>query len=121
MKLGATEALKILIVEDDVVDRKLLERLLSESSLRVSEVKTAEYLSAALELLDQDLFDVVLLDLGLPDAQGINSFIELQAHVPHVPIIVLSGLDDEDMAIKAVQKGVQDYLIKGQVDSNLPK
>jgi len=119
MRLSTAEPLKILIVEDDIVDRKLLERLLSESSLRVSEVKSAEYLSVALELLDRDHFDVVLLDLGLPDAQGIESFTELQSQVPHVPIIVLSGLDDEDTAIKAVQKGVQDYLIKGQVDSNL--
>lgn len=111
--------LNILIVEDDLVDRKLLERLLSESSLPVSEVKSADHLATALELLDKNRFDIVLLDLGLPDADGVESFTTLQARAPHVPIIVLSGLDDEEMAIRAVQKGIQDYLIKGQVSSTL--
>jgi len=119
MQLGTNEALKILIVEDDIVDRKLLERLLSKSSLPVSEVKSAEYLDTALQILDKDSFDIVLLDLGLPDSNGIESITKIQARAPHIPIIVLSGLDDQDTAILAVQKGVQDYLIKGQVDSNL--
>jgi len=119
MQLGTNEALTILIVEDDIVDRKLLERLLSRSSLPVSEVKSAEYLDTALQMLDKDNFDIVLLDLGLPDSNGIESIIKVQSIAPHVPIIVMSGLDDQDTAILAVQKGVQDYLIKGQVDSNL--
>jgi len=114
-----TEPLNILIVEDDIVDRKLLERLLSESSLPVSRVKSADRLVTALELLDKDRFDIVLLDLGLPDADGAESFTSLQAQAPQVPVIVLSGLDDEEMAIRAVQEGVQDYLIKGKVDSIL--
>lgn len=119
MMLGATKALRILIVEDDLVDRKLLERLLAESSLQISELKSADRLAAALELLGKHVFDIILLDLGLPDSHGIESVTELQIRSPQVPIIVLSGLDDEETAIHAVQKGVQDYLIKGQVDSNL--
>ena len=119
MTLASTNVLRILIVEDDLVDRKLLERLLAESSLRISEVKSADRLTAAIEILSKHSFDVVLLDLGLPDSHGIESFTELQSLAPNVPIIVLSGLDDEEVAISAVQQGVQDYLIKGQVDSNL--
>lgn len=115
----ARAKLRLLIVEDDVVDRKLLERLLGQSSLGPHEIKCADCLSAALEMLREYVFDLVLLDLGLPDSQGAESVITLQVHAPHVPIIVLSGLDDERTATSVVQKGVQDYLIKGQVDSTL--
>jgi len=117
--LTARAKLRLLIVEDDVVDRKLLERLLAQSSLGDHEVKCADSLSATLEMLREYAFDLVLLDLGLPDSQGAESVIKLQVHAPHVPIIVLSGLDDERTATSVVQKGVQDYLIKGQVDSTL--
>ncbi len=113
------KALRLLIVEDDIVDRKLLERLLGKSSLDVARVEYADRLSTALEMLTRSPFDVVLLDLGLPDSRGTESVINIQSRAPHVPIIVLSGLDDETTATSAVQKGVQDYLIKGQVDSTL--
>ena len=117
--MTAPAKLRLLIVEDDIVDRKLLERLLAQSSLGAHEIDYADCLSGALEMLHEYCFDVVLLDLGLPDSRGTESVIELQVHAPHVPIIVLSGLDDERTATTAVQKGVQDYLIKGQVDSTL--
>jgi PAS domain S-box-containing protein len=64
-------------------------------------------------------FDVILLDLSLPDSQGIASFLTLRDRVPNLPIVVLTGLDDQTLAISAMQQGAQDYLIKGQVDSNL--
>jgi PAS domain S-box-containing protein len=111
--------LRILIVEDDIIDRKLLERLLAQSSLGTCEVEKADRLAGALELLKERSFDVVLLDLGLPDSQGMDSAIRLQAQAPQTPIIVLSGLDDANVATQAVQIGVQDYLIKGQVDASL--
>ena len=117
--MTTTKALRVLIVEDDIVDRKLLDRLLAKSSLSIAEVVYADRLSAALECLRQSCFDVVLLDLGLPDSRGTESVVNIQRRAPHVPIIVLSGLDDEATATSAVQKGVQDYLIKGQVDSTL--
>jgi len=111
--------LRILIVEDDLVDRKLLERLLGQSALGACEVEKTDRLAGALERLQNRPFDVVLLDLGLPDSQGMNSAVRLQAQSPQTPIIVLSGLDDANVATQAVQIGVQDYLIKGQVDANL--
>ena len=97
----------------------MLERLLAQSSLGVYDIDYAERLSVALDKLRDHVFDMVLLDLGLPDSRGVDSVTEIQACTPHVPIIVLSGLDDEATATSAVQKGVQDYLIKGQVDSTL--
>ncbi len=117
--MPAGKALRLLIVEDDIIDRKLLERLLAKSSLDVAQVECADRLSKAVDLLREFSFDLVLLDLGLPDSRGTESVIELQMHAPQVPIVVLSGLDDENMALTAMQKGVQDYLIKGQVDSTL--
>ncbi|HSV99341.1 MAG TPA: PAS domain S-box protein [Sedimentisphaerales bacterium] len=111
--------LRILIIEDDVIDRKLLERLLSQSTLGGCDVKNADRLATALSLLKEHPFDIILLDLGLPDSQGMDSVSRLQAYAPHLPIIVLSGLDDENTATHAVQRGVQDYLIKGQVDTSL--
>jgi serine phosphatase RsbU (regulator of sigma subunit) len=69
--------------------------------------------------VSEEHFDVVLLDLTLPDSSGLESFAALYAEAPEVPIVVLSGLTDEAMAIRAVQAGAQDYLVKGQVDDNL--
>ena len=117
--MTAGKSLRVLIVEDDAVDRMQLERLLASTTLEVAEVKCANRLATAIDMLRQSNFDVLLLDLGLPDSQGIESVMQLQTHAPDVPIIVLSGLDDEKTATTAVQKGVQDYLIKGQVDSTL--
>lgn len=117
--MTASGPLRLLIIEDDIVDRKLLERLLAQSTLGACDVRNAGRLATALTLLQEHSFDVVLLDLGLPDSQGMESVSRLQSHAPHVPIIVLSGLDDENTATQAVQMGVQDYLIKGQVDASL--
>ena len=116
--MGARKSIRLLIVEDDLVDRKLLERLLAQSSLEM-EVRGADCLAAGLEVLRKQAIDLVLLDLGLPDSQGMGSVKTLQALAPHIPIIVLSGLDDESTGTRAVQMGAQDYLTKGQVDSNL--
>ncbi len=113
------QPLRILIVEDDVVDRKLLERLLAQSALGVGDVRHADCLARALELLQDHTVDVILLDLGLPDSQGMDSVVRVQRQTPQTPIIVLSGLDDANVGTQAVQIGAQDYLIKGQVDAHL--
>ena len=83
------------------------------------EVRCADRLTRALELLRDHPFDLILLDPGSPDRQGMDSIGTLQARAPDVPVIVLGGLDDESMATRAMQVGVQDYLVKGQVDSRL--
>ena len=119
MEFDVKKLLNILIVEDDIADRKLLNQLLQKTALRVSDVQFADCLSSTLDLLDKSKFDVMFLDLGLPDSQGIGSVSKIIAKDPDVPIIVLSGLDDAEMGVSAVQKGVEDYLVKGQVDTNL--
>jgi len=117
----STENLGILIIEDDVVDRMSLERVLARSSLTGtgSRVRCVGCLQDALAALAQDRFDIILADLGLPDSSGMQAVAGLQAAAPEVPLMVLSGLDDEATAVQAVQQGVQDYLIKGQVDGPL--
>jgi len=117
--MATSGSLRLLIVEDDIVDRKLLDRLLAQSSLGACDVRHADRLATALDLLKEHSFDIILLDLGLPDSQGMDSVSRLQGCAPHVPIIVLSGLDDENTATQAVQMGVQDYLIKGEVNASL--
>jgi len=111
--------LRVLVVEDDFVERVLFERLLSQPRLPACEVRDADHLAGALEMLRNHHFDIVLLDLGLPDSRGMESIARLQIQAPHVPIIVLRGPDEESTATEALQMGVQDCLVKGQVDGNL--
>ncbi len=80
------------------------------------ELVHADRLAGGLQVLTQEGADVVLLDLSLPDSQGFETFEAAHAAAPAVPIVVLSGLDDQDLALRAVQDGAQDYLVKGQVD-----
>jgi CheY-like chemotaxis protein len=76
-------------------------------------------LSQGLELLSHNDFDLILLDLNLPDSQGVSTFEKVKKAAGDTPIIIMSGMVDEDIAVSAVQKGAQDYLIKGQIDSQL--
>jgi len=115
----SAESLGILIVEDDLVDRMSLERLLAQSSLSEAKVRCAGCLREALDALGQGRFDIILSDLGLPDCDGMQTVAALQAVVPEVPLVILSGLNDEATAVQAVQQGAQDYLIKGQLDGHL--
>lgn len=109
---------KILVVEDDPGDVKLVRLALLESASPY-ETESADCISTAIEYLHDAVFDVVLLDLGLPDSQGIDTVLKIQTQCPDIPIVVLTGLDDEETGIRAVRVGAQDYLIKGDVSCNL--
>ena len=109
-------AVKVLLIEDSPVDSRLLRLLLSESTSSHFELAHVERLSDALKRLNEERFDVVLSDLTLPDSHGFETFQWLRAHIPDTPILVLSGMDDENLAVKAVREGAQDYLVKGRVD-----
>lgn len=107
---------KVLVVEDSPTDALLLrEALTDERSMRF-QTAHAETLSEALHCLQERNFDLILLDLGLPDSQGLETFARMHDQAPQVPIIVLSGLDDDALAIQAVKEGAQDFLTKGRVD-----
>jgi anti-anti-sigma factor len=111
--------IKVLLVEDNPGDARLLREMLAEVGGISFELEYADQLSSGLERLAVEGIDLILLDLSLPDSQGLDTFARANAQAPQVPIIVLSGLDDEVLAVKAVREGAQDYLVKGLVDSNL--
>ncbi len=115
-----TDAVKILLVEDNPGDVRLIRVILAEEHGDPGfSVTTADRLSTAVERLRQDNPDAVLLDLSLPDSQGLGTVVTIVAKVPGVPIIVLTGMDDEALAVSALKEGAQDYLVKNQLDSNL--
>jgi signal transduction histidine kinase len=107
--------MRVLIVEDSNTDSTIVQRYLQRDST-AREVHTASRLSDALAIAQTAPLDVILLDMSLPDAQGVDAVRRMRAAAPHVPIVILSGLEDEAVATEAVQAGAQDYLIKGHVD-----
>ena len=111
--------IKVLLVEDNLGDARLLKESLKEQEGSPFELVHVDRLSEALRVLGLDSFGVVLLDLSLPDAHGLDTICRLHNHAGHVPIVVLTGLNDEEVALAAVEQGAQDYLIKGQVDGSL--
>ncbi len=111
--------IKILIIEDNPEDSRLIEEMLKEVENPVFELHRSKRLSDGLGCLVRDGFDILLLDLNLPDSAGLNTFFSVYEQAPEIPIVILSGFDDEETAIKAVSEGAQDYLVKGQVNSPL--
>ena len=107
---------KVLLVEDNPGDARLLHEMLKDAASAQFELTDAGRLQDALELLGSQSFDIVLLDLRLPDSQGFDTFTRMRNEYPTVPIILMTGLQDETLALRAVQEGAQDYLVKGQVD-----
>ena len=115
----AQPTIRVLLVEDNPGDARLIQELLMEARGGRFETAVATRLSEAMEMLAADDFQLILLDLSLPDSQGIETFHKMTAHAPLIPLIVLSGLDDEALALHTVKAGAQDYLVKGQVDPRI--
>ncbi len=106
--------IKVLLIEDNDADTHLIRNMLNNTNEAYFQVKSGKTLKEGLELLNNEEFNVILLDLGLPDSQGIETFNKLYNQENMIPIIILTGMDDEEKGIKAIQQGAQDYLIKGQ-------
>lgn len=102
------KTISILLVEDDPDDVFLLRKTLQEAARDRYTIHVATRLSEALALADAEHCDAALLDLSLPDSHGLDTFSALHRHAPGLPIVVLTGLDDEDLAIRAVHEGAQD-------------
>jgi two-component system, cell cycle sensor histidine kinase and response regulator CckA len=113
------EGISALLVEDNPGDARLFIELVRETGVGYLKLEHVDRLDVALARLSSEHFDVVLLDLSLPDEQGLNTLLRTHAHAPKVPIVILTGLDDEALAVKAVRAGAQDYLVKGRVDGDL--
>ncbi|MCW5316040.1 response regulator [Nostoc sp. KVJ3] len=115
----AGKILKVLLVEDNPGDVVLLQEFLKEVTTVVVDLMPVERLSEAINYLAKEIFDVILLDLSLPDSQGLETFVIAHHQAKATPIIVLTGINDETLAISAMQEGAQDYLVKGQVTGDL--
>lgn len=110
---------RVLVVEDNPGDYVLLLNYLQKSQLPVERIFHAETMAGVPALLKDNYFDIVLLDLSLPDSTGVDSVITLDRLMPKTPIIVFSGLSTVEIAVESISLGVQDYLIKGEFDEKL--
>jgi diguanylate cyclase (GGDEF)-like protein len=111
--------LKVLLVEDNPGDARLIREMLEEARAAKFELLYVDRLDEGLKCLTQQTLDLILLDLSLPDSQGLDTFIKTYTQATKVPIVVLTGLDDEALAVRTIQLGAQDYLIKGELNKNI--
>jgi diguanylate cyclase (GGDEF)-like protein/PAS domain S-box-containing protein len=108
---------QLLLVEDNPGDARLILEMFNEQGPGNTDLTNASSMSEAEKLLSERTFDMIPLDLGLPDSQGLDAVRRAHAAAPRVPLVVLTGLDDESLAAQALQVGAQDYLIKGQLEA----
>jgi serine phosphatase RsbU (regulator of sigma subunit) len=113
------QRIKVLLVEDNPGDARLIQIMLQDAGSDLFDAETVDRLSGGLDRLRGGGVGLVLLDLSLPDSQGLETFARFHAEAPGIPIIVLSGLNDTTVAVQAVHEGAQDFLVKGQVDGQL--
>lgn len=111
--------LQLLVVEDSEPDFILLKKHLNKSAISIAEIVRAESVNDVKELQHTDSFDLIFLDLSLPDSEGIDSFNAVKTLIPQTPLIVLSGMADMKIAVSAIGLGAQDYLVKGEFDEKL--
>ena len=109
------QILKVLLIEDNPADARLIQEFLSEAMGGRFELTSVDRLSDGIEQVSKERIDVILLDLGLPDSQGLDSLERMHEQASETPIIVLTGLIDEDLGIDAVRRAAQDYLVKGEL------
>jgi diguanylate cyclase (GGDEF)-like protein/PAS domain S-box-containing protein len=113
----SNKSIEILLVEDNSGDAHLLREMFKRQTSEIVELTHVECMRDAEKHLAEHHFDIVLLDLGLPDAHGLGAVRRCRAAAPHVPLVVLTGLDNESLAAQALQEAAQDHLIKGQIET----
>jgi len=112
------QEMRILLIEDNPGDVRLVQEILREAGSDFT-IGVAENLGLGLKFLLSQEFDVVLLDLGLPDSRGLETLTKVRTQFPSLPVVIMTGSGDEALGVQAVQLGAQDYLVKGQIDSGL--
>jgi two-component system, cell cycle response regulator len=111
--------IKILAIEDDLEYASLLHVVICEVNPNLFELTHVDNLSEALSLLTQHNFDLVLLDLFLPDSLGLDTFFKIHSNLQDTPLVIITGLNDKSVAVRAIREGAQDYLIKDELNVNL--
>ncbi len=113
------DIIRILLVEDNPADARLIKEYFGELRETPFLVSEAECIASAVDHVAERHFDVILLDLSLPDSQGMETIHRMHVHAPGIPLVVLTGLDDDELALSAMRHGAQDYLVKGTFDIQL--
>lgn len=111
--------LRILLIEDNTADIRLIKELLKKSSDLFYEIESCIRLSESIDILKKKDFDIILLDLTLPDSDRESTLEKFVSYSSKIPIIILTGLDDKDLALSSLKNGIQDYLVKGEINTNL--
>lgn len=111
--------IRVLLVEDNPGDARLIREMLFSLNDEQFLLNTANTLAIGLQYLAQNSYDIVLLDLNLPDSFGVDTLLKVRMNFPHIPVVVLTGFDDQSRGVQYVQAGAQDYLVKGISDGNL--
>jgi signal transduction histidine kinase len=111
--------IRLLLVEDGAADALLLQYMLADVNEESFQVTHVEMMADAVSRLTSAPFDAILLDLSLPDSRGVDTVAQINAVAPHLPIVVMTGLDDNDTGTEALRQGAQDFLTKGQVGGRL--
>ena len=109
------KTLSILLIEDNPGDARIVKELLFEVDDPDVKIHIEHDLKSGTAFIDKEIVDVILLDLNLPDSEGLETFMKINNFAPHIPVVILSGFRDEARALKAVELGAQDYLVKDQV------
>ncbi|MBD2690151.1 hybrid sensor histidine kinase/response regulator [Anabaena catenula] len=117
--MAASYSVKILLIEDNLAEARLLQEFLKQAQTKEFSLVHVQRLRDAFSELSQQIYDVILLDLTLPDSQGLSSLPLLISQAPSTPIVVLTNTNDEELAIEAVRQGAQDYLVKRQVNPDV--
>lgn len=113
------EKIQVLLLEDDFAEAQIIKQMLADSKRQEFQVQHVVYLSEALVLLQNQVFDVVLVDLGLPDSQGLDTALTVRMRARDTPIVVLTVLDDEETADRSLLVGIDDYLMKSEISRSL--
>ena len=111
------DTIRVLLIQDNPDYIKFVQETLNRDSTTVFAVRSALTLREGIDLLREVDYDIVLLELSLPDSRALNTYLAVQDESPYVPVIILTSLDDEIIALQAIKRGAQDYVLKGQVYS----
>lgn len=111
--------IKILLIEDNNADIRLIDELLKKAPDFSYKIKSCIRLSDGLDAFKKNGYDIILLDLTLPDSDRISTLEKVLEYTPKIPIIILTGLDDKEIALESLKKGIQDYLVKDELTTNL--
>jgi response regulator RpfG family c-di-GMP phosphodiesterase len=110
-------AMRVLMIEDNQADARLIETLVDRFQKNVISILHAPDLSSGLSRIDQDRVEALLLDLSLPDSEGLDTFLQVYEHSPNLPVVILTGTKNDEMALDAMRNGAQDYIVKGEIDA----